>query len=137
MVKIRERSGSHNRIGALGEVVTTNWLKNHYFSILFENYQKPWGEIDVIAKQGEVIHFVEVKTVSYETKGLLDKAIRTDSWRPEEQVHHRKINKIQRTIETWLIENTFEGEWQFDIAAVRLVPREKYATINWLWNVVE
>jgi len=66
------------KIGDLGEKIICNYLKDNGFDIIERNYQKPWGEIDIIVKKQEVIHFVEVKTVtlnnpeivSYET--LLD-----------------------------------------------------------------
>ena len=59
-------------IGDLGEGITCNYLQDKGFKIIDRNYLKPWGEIDIIAEkpktmfgQGkEIIHFVEVKTVS-------------------------------------------------------------------------
>lgn len=134
---MRNRTGAHNRTGAIGELVVRNWLTANGFSIMADNYQQKWGEIDIIAKQNKVIHFVEVKAVSYDTKGLLDKALQVDSWRPEEQVTEHKMLKLGRTIETWLLENQYDGEWQIDIAAVRLVPKDKHASVKWLWNVVQ
>lgn len=133
---IRERSGKHNKTGAIGELVARKWLTSNGFSVIADNYQKKWGEIDIIAKQGKVIHFVEVKAVSYDTKDFLSKALASDSWRPEEQVTDQKMQKIGRTIETWLIENDYDGEWQIDIATVRLVPSDTYAKLDWIWNVV-
>ena len=134
---MRDRGGKHNKTGATGELVTRGWLKNSGFSIIADNYQKPWGEIDLIARKGKVIHFVEVKAVSYDSKADLERYSGGDSWRPEEQVTEQKLKKIGRTIETWLIENNYEGEWQIDIAAVCLVFSEKYASVKWIWNVVE
>ncbi len=133
---MRERTGQHNKTGAIGELVVRNWLINNGFSIIADNYQQKWGEIDIIAKQDKVIHFIEVKAVSYQTKGLLDKAVRDGSWSPEEQVTNHKMQKLGRTIETWLLKHDWEGEWQIDIAAVRLVLKDKHATVKWLWNVV-
>jgi putative endonuclease len=133
---MRDRKGTHNKTGAVGEMVARNWLINKGFSIVADNYQKKWGEIDLIAKQGKVIHFIEVKAVSYDSKADLERYSGDDSWRPEELVHPKKLLKIQRTIESWLIENNYEGEWQIDIAAVRLVPSVKYATIDWIDNVI-
>lgn len=133
---MRNRKGSHNKTGAIGELVARNWLKNKGFSILADNYQKKWGEIDIVAEQGKVIHFVEVKAVSYDSKVDLKHYSGDDSWRPEELVTQQKMLKIQRTIESWLIANSYEGEWQIDIAAVRLVPSEKYAKVVWIENVI-
>lgn len=133
---MRDRAGKHNKTGATGELVVRKWLINKEFTILADNYQQKWGEIDLIAKRGKVIHFIEVKTVSYDSKADLERYSGRDSWRPEEQVHPKKMLKIQRTIESWLIENAYEGEWEIDIAAVRLVPTERYATVKWIDNVI-
>jgi len=37
------------------------------FSVIGRNYNKPWGEIDIIAQKSDLLCFVEVKTVSRET----------------------------------------------------------------------
>lgn len=136
MPMMRNRAGKHNQTGALGELVARKWLTEKGFSIVADNYQQKWGEIDIIAEQGKVIHFIEVKAVSYDSKADFERFTGVNSWRPEEQVHTHKLLRIQRTIESWLIENQYEGEWQIDIAAVRLVPKEKFATIDWIDNVI-
>jgi putative endonuclease len=133
---MRERSGAHNTVGAKGELIVRKWLENKGFYIIADNYQQKWGEIDIIAKSEKVIHFIEVKTVSYDSKTDLVRYSSANSWRPEEQVHHNKMHKIQRTIESWLLENNYEGDWQIDIAAVRLVTAEKYASVKWIDNVI-
>lgn len=135
-MKQSEKLGKRNQVGAYGEEVCVQWLKKKHFSILEVNYLKKWGEIDIIAKKANVIHFVEVKTVSYETKTDLSAAISRGTYRPEENVHKAKLQRLNRTIESWLSENNWEGEWQIDVAAVRIVPRETYATIKYIDNVI-
>lgn len=135
-MKQNQKKGFRNAVGAEGEEVTGIWLKKHGFSIITTNYLKKWGEIDIIAKKEEIIHFIEVKTVSYETKQDLELAISRGTWRPEENAHPSKMRKVARTAETWCLEHNWEGEWQIDVAAVRIVPRERYATIKLLDNVI-
>lgn len=130
------KKGFRNAVGAEGEEVAGMWLKKHGFSIIATNYLKKWGEIDIIAKKEEIIHFIEVKTVSYETKQELEAAISRGTWRPEENAHPKKLKKVARTAETWCLENKWEGQWQIDVVAVRIVPREKYATISLINNVI-
>jgi putative endonuclease len=131
------KRGLRNQIGALGEQIAVQHLSHCGYAVLARNYLKKWGEIDIVAHGTDAkVHFVEVKTVSYETKAYLVEAVRRGTWRPEEQVHQRKIKRIQRSIESWLIEHNYVGEWQIDIASVRVVPREKYASISMLWNVI-
>lgn len=135
-MKQSAKQGEKNQIGAFGEQIAVNYLKKQGFTILDTNYLKQWGEIDVVARKTNRIHFIEVKTVSYETRTLLERAVSHGTWRPEENVHTQKIRKLHRAIESWLLEHTCELEWQIDVAAVRVVPREKYATIKYLPNII-
>lgn len=49
-------------LGAAGERHAAHFLVQKGFTILARNYKTRLGEIDLIAKQGDVIAFVEVKT---------------------------------------------------------------------------
>jgi putative endonuclease len=135
-MKQSQKQSDKNKTGSYGEEITATWLMKHGFSIIEQNYLKKWGEIDVVAKKEGKIHFVEVKTVSYETKQALKKAVSYGTWRPEENAHPQKLQKVARTAETWCLERNWEGEWQIDVAAVRIVPRETYATIKFIENVI-
>jgi len=49
--------------GQLGEEIAVSFLKQHNFEIIERNYRsKRWGEIDIIAIDGDQLVFVEVKT---------------------------------------------------------------------------
>ncbi len=136
--------------GNLGESIAAKYLKQKGFVILERNYLKKWGEIDIVAREtvrseskesfsretSDIVHFVEVKSVSYETKSQLDWAVTHETWRPEEQVHAFKLNQIRKAAESWMIENDWVGEIQVDVIAVRMVPREKYATVKYIPNVI-
>lgn len=139
-MKQYDKKGIKNQVGAYGEQITVNYLKRAGFVILEVNYLKKWGEIDVVARETKQnnlkIHFVEVKTVSYETKAAHNYAVSHRTWRPEEQVTSHKLIKLQRAIASWQQENNSTDEWQIDIAAVRIVPRETYATITYISDVI-
>ena len=139
-MKQANKQGLKNQIGAVGEKIAVNYLKNKGFTVLDTNYLKKWGEIDVVARETaagkQIIRFVEVKTVSYETKAALDYAVTHETWSPEDNVHFKKIQRLNRTIESWLLEHHCDLDWQIDIAAVRIVPREKYATVRYIPNVI-
>lgn len=133
-----ERSKKHqNKVtGNKGELITANHLQRKGFKLIEMNYLRKWGEIDVIVQKDDRIHFVEVKTVSYGTKADLARAVTHGTWRPEENVHAFKIKKLSRAIESWLADNKWNGDWQIDVAAVRIVPRETFATIKIIDNVI-
>lgn len=122
--------------GSIGEKLVAYYLLKQGFSLLEMNYLRPWGEIDVIVKKDNKVHFVEVKTVSYETKAYLELAVTHGTWRPEENVHQFKLKKLFRAVETWISENEWRGDFQIDVAAVRIVPRETYSTINIVSNII-
>lgn len=139
-MKQTDKKGIKNQIGAYGEQIAVNYLKNKGFMILSVNYLKKWGELDIVARETlgnkQIIHFVEVKTVSYETKAALVHAVTHETWSPEDNVHFRKVQRMNRTIESWLLENSCDLDWQIDIAAVRIVPREKYASVKYIPNII-
>jgi putative endonuclease len=131
-----EKRGFKNKIGALGEQVCVNYLTRKGFIIIETNYLKKWGEIDIVARgTDQKVHFIEVKTVSYETKATLHHSVTHGTWRPEENVHAFKLKKLVRVIESWLMEHEYNGDWQIDVVSVRIVEHEKYATVNHISNI--
>ncbi len=139
-MKQNDKKGEKNKVGAIGEDIAAKYLEKLGHKVIDRNYLKKWGEIDVVSRETtqnkHIIHFVEVKTVSYETKEMLQKAVSYGTWRPEENVHPKKIERMYRTIESWLMEKNSDSEWQMDVISVRIVPREKYATVKYIPNIV-
>ena len=123
-------------IGRQGELVCARYYIDQGFELIAMNYQKKYGEIDVIVRKNDKVHFIEVKTVSYETKPDLEYAVTHGTWRPEENVHHSKLKKLARVIEVWISEYKWLGDIQIDVASVRIVPRETYARINIIEDVI-
>jgi putative endonuclease len=135
-MKQTQKQGEKNKVGAYGEEIALYYLKKKGFQIIQTNYLKKWGEIDIVVRGTTGIRFVEVKTVSYETKQDLEAAISRGTWRPEENVHSAKIQRLNRAIESWIIEHNYDGDWEIDVVSVRIVPREKYATVKYIPNIV-
>ena len=50
------------KIGRSGEIAAARHLKKNGYKILAQNFSCPVGEIDIVARDGETIVFVEVKT---------------------------------------------------------------------------
>jgi putative endonuclease len=53
--------------GALGEEIAREYLKHEGFTILDANFHACSGEIDIIAKDHEMIVFIEVKSTTKDT----------------------------------------------------------------------
>ena len=62
-------SGERKRLGRWGEALTAEHLRREGYTILTTGYRCRMGEIDLIARQGKVIAFVEVKTRSSQRYG--------------------------------------------------------------------
>jgi putative endonuclease len=135
-MKQADKKGKNNEIGAIGETVAAKYLERLGLVVIDQNYLKKWGEIDIVARATDKIHFIEVKTVSYETKQQLKVAVSHGTWRPEENVHQKKLLRMSRAIESWILENNIDLEWQIDVLAIRIVPRERYATVKYLPNII-
>lgn len=129
MDKSAEDSKYKKKIGALGENIACRFLVKHGFMILDRNYNKKWGEIDIVAEKDKAVHFIEVKTVvSYET----------DKYRPEENVHYQKFKRLSRVIQTYLLDKgvSCETEWQIDVIAVFLDLENKKAKFRFTENII-
>ena len=101
--------------GDLGEEIACAFLKRKGFRILDRNYQKPWGEIDIIAEKGGVVRFIEVKTVSRES---LPGISREMDYRPEELANEGKLKKVVRTAQLYMEAKGDEREYQIDVVGV-------------------
>jgi len=94
--------------GAIGEDVAVEYLKKKGYNILQRNYRFNHGEIDIIAEDGNVLVFVEVKARRSKKFG-----------EPEDAVTPRKRDKIRATADGYLFENNIDDkECRFDVLAI-------------------
>jgi putative endonuclease len=105
------------------------------FKVLDRNYLKKWGELDIVAKKDGNIHFVEVKSVSRELdpKNVIHE---TDGYRPEDNMHPWKLKRLARTIETYLLEKDWEGDWVFDVVTVFIDENKRIGRVKMIEDVV-
>ncbi len=91
------------------ETVAADYLEGKGYDILERNYRCPFGEIDVIAKSGDYLVFVEVKYRGSSAWGL-----------PEEAVDRRKQRRISRAALSYYGRNGYEQEipCRFDVIGV-------------------
>lgn len=125
---------SRKEVGALGEKVTAHYLEQHGFEIIDRNVARKTGEIDVIARKDDTLHFVEVKSILCVEFPDPD-AVR-DEYDPSANLHEMKIRKVARTAEWYVAERDWEGDWQVDGCLVWLRIRDGMAHIVYLPQIV-
>jgi len=136
-------------IGDTGEEVACKYLEQKGFRVLERNYLRPWGEIDIVAKKGEILRFVEVKTVrrgavtrgtSAGEEGEVLPAGRQVSHeiRPEENMHPAKLKRLHRAVQTYLMDHKVSEStlWQIDLACVFLDFSTRRAKVEMFENVI-
>ena len=63
------------RLGKRGEELAADYLRSVGCGILTSNYRCPWGEIDLIARDGDELAFVEVRTRRISSYGAPQESI--------------------------------------------------------------
>lgn len=124
------------KIGEIGEKLASLFLMKHGFRVIETNYTIRAGEIDIVAKKGKVWHFIEVKSVSRVT--LDDVSSETSGFRPEENMHSKKIQRFARAVEYYLMEKNFPEsvEYQVDLALVYIDPIKRAGKVVLMEQVV-
>ncbi len=94
--------------GKAAEDLAASFLKSKKYEILDRNFKTKFGEIDIIARDGNCIVFIEVRSKSYSFFG-----------RPEETVNKEKIKKIIKTAQFYIqTKNPSFSEVRFDIISI-------------------
>ncbi len=107
-MQITQKNFYKKLLGRIGEKTATDYLKKKGYKVLHTNYKTRLGEIDIIAKDGENVVFVEVKTRSNEKFGL-----------PSEAVNKRKREKYFKVASEFLIRNHLtNAPCRFDVVEI-------------------
>jgi len=106
----QEGASDKRTLGTRGEEIATAYLKKRNYKVLETNYRCRCGEIDIIARDGSVLVFVEVKTR------------RTASYGPPQlSVTPFKQRQISKAALTYLAKNRLmESFARFDVIGVLL-----------------
>lgn len=104
------------QFGKDGEQIVINYLSDQKFEILAHNYKKFFGEIDIIAKQKNLLVFVEVKARKNSTVSL------------HSLVPYSKQQKIIKVAKTFLVQHQIDTDatiLRFDVALLHVAHNSK------------
>jgi putative endonuclease len=113
------------RTGKKGEDLAVAYLKGKGYRIIERNYKCLFGEIDIVAQDGNTVVFVEVKSRKSEDFGD-----------PQTAVGWEKKKKISRISLKYLEEkHLYPCDARFDVVAVKMLPAGN--TIELIQNAFE
>ena len=97
-------------LGRYGEEVAARYLRDHGLTILERNWRCDLGELDIVAREGDVLVVCEVKTRTSSSFGT-----------PQEAVTRRKLARLRRLAARWVAERGVRvPEVRLDLVGVRL-----------------
>lgn len=101
-------SNKRINLGRKGEDISVKFLKKQGYKIMERNYRCSLGEIDIVAKDKNILCFVEVKTRKTKEYGL-----------PEEAIDGHKQKKLAKVALTYLKEKKiYKQDLRFDVVSV-------------------
>ncbi|MFN3875577.1 MAG: YraN family protein [Flavobacteriales bacterium] len=104
----------HNRTGSKGEQLACRYLEARGFEVLERNWRHGRHELDIIARDGRHLVFVEVKTRSSSQHG-----------EPEEAVKKGKRGRLLKAANAYILATGCDLAARFDIVSVILHPSGK------------
>jgi putative endonuclease len=112
-----------SEIGQIGENLACAYLKSKKYLIIGRNVRKPWGELDIIAKEKDgTLVFIEVKTFYHSSKQAMDGCAEL---RPEDNLTASKLKKLRRAASLFagyrneLVKD--KQGWRIDLVAINLL----------------
>lgn len=98
----------HYETGKQGEQMAVDFLQKHQYQILERNWRHLNAEVDVIARKGDTVVCVEVKTRTSDYFG-----------NPQEFVSAKKVKLLVAAMNHYVITKGLDVEVRFDIIAVK------------------
>lgn len=119
-------SDHRQNLGRWGEQQAAQYLESHGYKVLDRNWRCLRGEIDLVAKEGDVLVFVEVKTRRGRDYGT-----------PEEALTKVKAKRLLELGQRYMLERDLEDvEWRVDLVAVELDRQGKLLRFEHIPNAV-
>lgn len=101
-----------SEVGHRGEAIAANFLQEQGYLLLKRNFRTRFGEIDIIAKEGNVLCFVEVRSRQ-----------NAESGHPLETISSHKQKRILRAADAFLRDYKACEEVRFDVVGIVYEPK--------------
>ena len=102
-------------LGKEGEKIALRYLKRMGYQIIERNYRCKFGEVDIIAKDGKFLSFVEVRSGR---NFIFNTPKESITKRKQQQISKVALNYIKRYQLT-------ETEARFDVVSIKFSPLEE------------
>ncbi len=116
---------ARRKLGQRGEDLAVAQLCNQGYVICERNYRCPRGEIDLVARDGDCLVFVEVRTRRGREYGS-----------PEESIIPAKQAKLIELAQTYVQEHHWAGDWRIDVVAVEMSRAGQVLRVEVIQNAV-
>lgn len=106
----RHFASDRQMLGRLGEEVAARYLERLGLVVVGRNVRMSGGEIDLVARHGDELVFVEVKT-----------RIGDGSTAPDEVIGEAKLRRLERLAHAYVEQHTDpEHPWRIDVVVIVL-----------------
>jgi len=107
---------SRQELGQRGEDIACRYLEKNGYKIIARRFRYRRAEIDIIARKGSILVFIEVKTRRHDEFGY-----------PEESVRKAKKEKLREAALGFLSEKRERSsDYRFDILSILLKSEREY-----------
>ena len=114
---------SNSEVGELGEAIARTYVRAHSGKVIYKNFQGPkGGELDIVAREGEILCFIEVKS----------RTSRSAYNRPMDAVDAKKRRYIVKGARAWLdLLKSEDMLWRYDVIEV-ILEEGKVPDVVWV-----
>lgn len=108
----------HNKLGKIGENLALDFLKSKNYQIIEKNWRYKHLEADIIARDGNFLVFVEVKT-------------RSRKWELNSLISDEKMINLRELAQIYVEQKNFDLEVRFDLLVINRFGK------NFFFNLVK
>ena len=111
--------------GKVGEEIARKYLEEKGYKTIEQNYKTKYAEIDIVAKKGKELVFVEVRTKKGENFGT-----------PEDTIDKRKLRKLWGNARAYTAWKKWQGPYRVDAVCIVLGYNNTVERINHYENII-